>query len=145
MRVTIGLAILGASIYFFGWWGFFSLIFVLPFIGWKDRHKGPFPVSVSTGKLTNHKAAKSLSEEVPKSFRFMQDILLKASKKSTNPDDLVSMLSQLNIFLMIERPIDIDLTTKQRLIKFTELYSDIFPNWQSEYSLLEDLINSRLS
>ncbi|MBR10558.1 MAG: hypothetical protein CMP48_23105 [Rickettsiales bacterium] len=27
----------------FGWWGLLSLIIALPFIGWKDRHKGPFP------------------------------------------------------------------------------------------------------
>ncbi len=42
MRVYIGLAILIVSIFIFKWWGLLSLVFVLQFIGWKDRHKGPF-------------------------------------------------------------------------------------------------------
>lgn len=44
MRITIGIAIVIISILIFGWWGLFSLIFALPFIGWKDRFKGPLPI-----------------------------------------------------------------------------------------------------
>jgi len=43
MRIYIGIFIIITSILIFGWWGLLSLIFALPFIGWKDRHKGPFP------------------------------------------------------------------------------------------------------
>lgn len=43
MRVLIGIGIVGLSILLFGWWGLLSLVIALPFIGWKDRHKGPFP------------------------------------------------------------------------------------------------------
>lgn len=45
MRITIGIAVVIISILIFGWWGLFSLFFALPFIGWKDRFKGPFPIS----------------------------------------------------------------------------------------------------
>jgi hypothetical protein len=43
MRILIGLIVTSISILIFGWWGALSLILVLPFIGWQDRHKGPFP------------------------------------------------------------------------------------------------------
>lgn len=43
MRLAIGIIATLISILFFGWWGLLVLIVVLPFIGWQDRHKGPFP------------------------------------------------------------------------------------------------------
>ncbi len=57
-RTVIGVVCLTASILGFGWYGLLSLVFVLPFIGWNDRHKGPFMTTVnrSVGKMENEKS-----------------------------------------------------------------------------------------
>jgi hypothetical protein len=43
MRIFLGIAIVVISVIIFRWWGLLSLTVALPLIGWKARHKGPFP------------------------------------------------------------------------------------------------------
>jgi hypothetical protein len=43
-RDLIGIIGLGLSVIVFGWYGLFSLIVILPFVGWNDRYKGPIKI-----------------------------------------------------------------------------------------------------
>ena len=141
MRVFIGLAIVAISIFFFGWWGLLSLLVALPFIGWKDRHKGPYPTKQGQARTTDYNAAQDIAAETPKSFRLMQDIVVKASKKATMADDLLPMLNQLLDNLRTEKPYEDNLTDRELLKDFWGQFLTTFPNWQGEYAILSDLID----
>ena len=141
MRVFIGLAIVAICIFFFGWWGLISLLVALPFIGWKDRHKGPLPTKQRQAGTTDYSDAQDIASETPKSFRQMQDIAVKASKKATTADDLLTMLNQLLYNLRTEKPHEDDSPDRELLQDFLGQFSTAFPNWKGEYAILSDLID----
>lgn len=142
MRTILGLGIVGVSIALFGWWGALSLLIALPFIGWQDRHKGPFPTNQPQTQTSSYIVGMNLGNEAPKSFKLMQNILMKASKKSTSKDDLLPALSQLRDSLRMEKPFIEDTDDRKLLHDFLIQFSSAFPNWKSEYSILSDLIDS---
>lgn len=92
--------------------------------------------------MTDYNAAEDIATETPKSFRLMQDILVKASKKTTTTDNLLTMLNQLRDDLRTEKPYEDDLPDSELLKDFLQKFSTTFPNWQGEYAILSDLIDN---
>jgi hypothetical protein len=138
MREIIGIGIVVISTYLFGVWGFLSLFIALPFIGWQDRHKGPFPTN-NNNLTTDYDAAINIQEDKPKSFRFLQDILVKASKSQ----ELDKMLNDLVSLLKEENEINDNLSEKEILTDFISKFSSVFPNWKKEYEVLENIIDEK--
>tara|TARA_A100000171_G_C2124641_1_gene142782 strand:- start:811 stop:1242 length:432 start_codon:yes stop_codon:yes gene_type:complete len=139
MRFFIGIGIIVGSILIFGWWGLLSLIIALPFIGWQDRHKGPFPTNQRV--TTDYRKGNILGSEIPISFRSIQNLLVKIGKESLNSSDLHIELHVLVGTLRIEKYAVSNLTDKQVLLQVMQDFSSAFPNWQKEYSIINEAIN----
>lgn len=142
MRIWIGIGIVAVCILLFGWWGLLSLIIALPYIGWPDRHKGPFPTNQN--RITNSDLALELADETPNSFRKAQDILVEFAKSSNN-ENLISEIQQLLLLLKKEKFVNSSLSDSEILKEYILLFSDAFPNWQNEYNRLVEIINSKFS
>ena len=141
MRITIGVLVFFVSILLFGWWGLVSLLFVLPFIGWQYRHAGPLKTSSNneSSHVTDYDEAGQLSREAPKSFKLMQEILLKAEGKASPTRVLLPMLRDQKDFLNME--FGGDSADKDLLLNYTERFSKVFPNWRQEYLMLLSIIH----
>lgn len=140
MREVIGFIVIVICIYFFGWWGLLSIILVMPIIGWKDRHKGPFPINQSVSGVSDYRQANNIAKRMPKSFRKMQDLLVKTSKESSSEDELIDMLVELRDNLREESLSDVGISDKKILTDFVDNFSKSFPNWRAEYIAVNFLI-----
>ncbi|WP_339706082.1 hypothetical protein [Algoriphagus aquimarinus] len=138
MRIIIGLGIVVFSVLIFGWWGLISLIIALPFIGWPDRHKGPFPTSQR--KSSNYSKADRIANEIPSAFRSIQDLLVEIDKKSLTSDELHVQLHMLTGTLRFEKYSDSRLTDKDMLFEVMNQFSEAFPNWQKEHAIIHEAI-----
>ena len=93
MRLLIGFVFFLVCLFLLKWWGLLSLIVIIPFIGWKDKHKGP--LLIQSNGTTNYKKAGNLLTKYPRSGKKLQDILLDLDKKSIS-DNLTFNSSFLN-------------------------------------------------
>lgn len=143
MRVIIGIGIVVISVLIFGWWGLLSLIIALPFIGWPDRHKGPF--LTSQRKTSNYSKADRIANEIPSAFRSIQDLLVEIDKKSLTSDELHSQLHLLKGTLRFEKYSDSRLTDKDMLFEVVNQFSEAFPNWQKEYAIIHEAIQKEFN
>ncbi|MDA0195274.1 MAG: hypothetical protein O2951_09550 [Bacteroidetes bacterium] len=139
MRVFIGIGIVVTSILIFGWWGLLSLIIALPFIGWADRHKGPFPTNQN--RTSNYETADKLTSEIPTAFRNIQDLLVDIEKNSLTSDDLHVQLHMLRGTLRYEKYGDSRITDQKMLLEVIRKFSSSFPNWQREYAIIIEAIH----
>ncbi len=133
-RIIIAIVIFIICMYFFRWWGFLILIVLIPFIGWNDKHKGPF---LYTRKgVTDFKKSDILFDKYPESHRNLQDLLVKISNenKPYNIDiqqDIEILLKKLKLEEYEEGSPDIEILTG-----FLNEFADVFPNWVSEYKYI---------
>ena len=134
MRVYIGIGIVIISTVFFGWWGLLSLLFVFPFIGWKDRLKGPF--FVQSKGTTDWEGGMNFNEKYPISSRLFQDLLVKISKNLYTKDSLRLELNEILQTLKDEDYADHSDSNKDVLIGFLNKFSALFPNWKLEYQII---------
>ncbi len=121
-----------------GWWGLLSLLIVLPFIGWKDRHKGPF--FLPTKGTTDWEGGMSFSEKFPISSKLFQDLLVNISKNLHTEENLKLQLSEILRVLKDEGYAENPDSSKDVLIGFLNQFSALFPNWQSEYKKIFESI-----
>lgn len=139
-KTIVAIIILTACVYFLKWWGLLSLIVLLPFIGWNDKHKGPF---LYTRKgVTDFRKSDILFEKYPESHRLLQDLLVKISKQSKpyNIDiqqDLELLLKKLKL-----EEYEQESSNTEILIGFLNEFADAFPNWVPEYKYIHSFIKN---
>ncbi len=137
-RIIIAIVIFTVCMYFLKWWGLLSLVVLLPFIGWNDKHKGPF---LCTRKgVTDFKKSDILFEKYPESHRTLQDLLVKISNgnKPYNIDiqqDLEILLKKLKLEEYEQESSDIEIITG-----FLNEFADVFLNWVPEYKYIHSFI-----
>ena len=141
MKLLFTLGIIWFSILYYNWWGLLSLLIMFPFIPWPERLKRQF-IKNKNQKTTHYEFAVQLRKQVPNSFILMQDILIKASKETTTPGDLLDQLKLLRYNLIMEEYTSHDLSDSAILNEFLKQFSMVFPNWQNEYAKLYVLIDS---
>ena len=137
-KTIVAIIILTACVYFLKWWGLLSLIVLLPFIGWNDKHKGPF---LYTRKgVTDFRKSDILFEKYPESHRLLQDLLVKISKQSKPYNiDIQQDLEFLFKKLKLER-YEQESSSNEILIGFLNEFADAFPNWVPEYKYIHSFI-----
>ena len=109
--------------------GLLSLLIAFPLISWRGRG------------VTNYELAGDIQSRFPKSFRYLQDILVVTKKNSK--DENIKMLNELKEILYQESEDSNTKPGKQQLDAFIEEFSYAFPNWQEEYSILKNLISEK--
>lgn len=126
-RVLIGILGLGLSLTVLGWFGLFSLIVILPFMGWNDRYKGPI-------KIPNPKRDFIRSDEINttdlqiKSIEFPISFAVNETSK---------------IFASLPSSKGIELKSKVEIIAFAIIYFEKFKLRQKfDTEVLEHLANS---
>ena len=139
-KIQIGLAIFIICIIVFGWWGFLSLLIILPMIGWEDRHKGP--LFIPTDGISDYEAGNELHLRFPKSSRLMQDILVDLAKERISNDKLSAEVENMLHLLKGERYGEDGDSDQELLIGFLNQFSANFPNWQNEYRLIHKTMMS---
>ena len=122
---------------------------------WRTPPEGTLPlirIHDVRGQQTNWEKAKELSRKWPRSYRKTQDLLTAAKRYaqkkgwfSTERSRLLRVQSEiyaLNKALQTETaPIMLATATPAAfMIEFLSAFSDAFPNWQVEYSVLNRLI-----
>lgn len=140
MRVFIGFAILIISISIFKWWGLLSLLIVLPFVGWKDRHKGPF--FIPTDGVSNYEDGMRFHQKFPQSSRKLQDILVDLQNERIDDAQLKNDIYLLLDNLKSENFGAKEDTDSEILMGFVNKFSANFPNWKTEYSSIAKCIRS---
>ena len=140
MRIFIGLFIVISSVSIFGYWGFFSLLFVLPFIGWKNRREGPF--FIQNYGTTDYNIAEELHNNYPKSTKSMEDLLIIIADKLYTNDSLTHNITIILEYLKKEQYNKELKSNKKILISFLNKFSLAFPNWKSEYKIIYKEINN---
>jgi len=137
-KIIIAFILFNISLYFLGWWGLLILIILLPFIGWNDKHKGPF--LYTRNGITDFKKADKLFEKYPDSHRLFQDLLIKISKtkkpyKVDIEKDLEIILKKLKLEKYEDDSSDIEILTG-----FLNEFADAFPNWIPEYEYIHSFM-----
>ena len=138
MKELISLVAFVFCCYFFGWTGILSLLIILPFLGWGERHNGPLPTNGA--KMTNYSRAHKLSEKSPEAFSLAQDLLVKISRGETRGclDHLLSIdleLQKANLYP--------DVGERERLEMYFTEFQASFPNWPKEYKIINDTLSLR--
>ncbi len=134
VKEKIGIVIIIASFLLFKWWGFLSLIVVLPFVGWADRYKSPF--SKKNIQTTNWGTGIEFISAYPLSGKTFQALLLKLSKGQCEGEDLKEELSGLLSNLSDDGFGDKTESDQKKILNYLELFSKYFPNWKDEYGTI---------
>lgn len=86
-------------------------------------------------KQTNYELANAIAARHPRSHRFMQDILVKIDENKGEKIDLSGDIRLLITFLKQETN-EFGDDEREMTKCFVSLFSEAFPNWQREYSVL---------
>jgi hypothetical protein len=137
-RIIIAIIIFNISLYFLGWWGFLSLIVLLPFVGWNDKHKGPF---LYTRKgVTDFRKSDILFKKYLESHRVLQDLLVRISKEKEPYNMNIQQDLEILFKKLKSEEYEQESSDREILIGFLNEFADAFPNWIPEYKYIHSFI-----
>jgi hypothetical protein len=141
MRNFIAVFFVSLCLIIFGWWGLLSILIALPFVGWKDRHKGPF--FTPKNGVSDFDGGTAFHLKYPISSRSLQDLLVDLSKGTMTEERLLIVLGALLDRLKQEGYGDTNDSDQDLLMGFLNQFSSFFPNWKAEYTFIAKSIRSK--